>query len=148
MKLLSLQSTYFRMSVSLSAVFLYPIVSVLSFHCNNSHHCQLVVYEVHRSLMAELQRNEAELHIAGCSLRINSDLVQESALLLKPSGPVDGHHFFLPIPKSDELRFKPGQDLLLACPGKRNSIVIKGQPETYNKEITAITAFCYSGRLQ
>jgi hypothetical protein len=83
------------------------------------------------------------MHVAGCTLRINSDLNKDSPLLLKPSGSLDGYRFFLPTPESDVLYFKPKEKLLLACPGDGNSLVINRRPKTYKETSVA----CVSGTL-
>lgn len=79
--------------------------------------------------------------VSGCSLRINSDLGKESALLLKPSGSLDGHRFMLPTAESDILTFKHAEKILLTCPGNGNSIVINNRQKQYSEVI----ATCQSG---
>jgi hypothetical protein len=81
--------------------------------------------------------------VAGCTLRINSDLNKDSPLLLKPSGSLDGYRFFLPTPESDVLHFKPKEKLVLACPGDGNSLVINRRQKTYKEASVA----CVSGTL-
>jgi hypothetical protein len=84
------------------------------------------------------------MHVAGCTLQINSDLDKDSALLLKPSGSLDGYRFFLPTSESDILHFKPKEKLLLACPGTGNYLVINKRQKTYKE----ISVACDSGTLQ
>jgi hypothetical protein len=88
--------------------------------------------------------NSADIHVAGCTLQINSDLDKDSPLLLKSSGSLDGNRFFLPTPQSDVLRFRAKEKVLLACPGTGNNLVVNRRQKTYKET----SASCDSGRLQ
>lgn len=111
------------------------ITSAETVDCNPSclHKCRLQHIQ-HRRLM----------HVAGCTLRINSDLDKDTPLLLKPSGSLDGNRFFLPTPESDVLHFRAKERLLLACPGTGNNLVVNERQKTYKEASVS----CDSGTLQ